>query len=345
MEVCDQNNHCYRNPITPQTAISDSELRNNFLGQNFALNIGIDGLAGGGFTQLAMKNNNHQPITPSNTSTLDVWTKTLIPPTQNSSNLTLYCYHNCPLYNAGNSQWEMKYPVWDNSGTPYNYLTYTFDRLASNSTYRLLDPNNTPYIASNQESFWLGDLVTTPVANINDLYNGNTSLRYTWRSSQNPWDQFITFKSNVDNSISTFDPPLNLTYQDGNGQRFVQYEGFGQLHGIPGKCYSRVDHSLVSCSSGQYTIWIPEYNIPTGTELTAAGNNTLSYFVKQLNIAQNLLPLSNGVEKTQCVNQLQSSITQASALSLPALNQWSDPNLGTMPSVSNITEVIAGVNQ
>ena len=291
-----------------------------------------------------MRNHNNQVMSLTNATHLVVWTNQLVPPAINNELLTLYCYHHCPIWET--NAWSYKNPAWDNSGAPNDYLTYTIEKniTAANNAYTLLDKNGVPF-TSNTERLHLGGMVTTPLSQKNDLYDGTVTQKYSWQSGSNPWDQFITFKSNLDNSISSFDPPLNLTYNDDQSKRFLQYEGFGQFHGIPGKCYSRINNQVAEQCNGSDQIWVPDYNIPTGAELTVTANQNVSYYVKQLGVAQNLLPLPTGADKTACLNELQSLIVNADSVTLPSLSDWSDPNLAEMPDVGAVPQVIVGVTQ
>ena len=42
----------------------------------------------------------------------------------------------------------------------------------------------------------------------------------------------------------------------------LYYEGFGNLHGIPQKCFSRLDNRETDCSSGAQTRSVPAFIIP-----------------------------------------------------------------------------------
>ncbi|WP_440683190.1 hypothetical protein [Cysteiniphilum halobium] len=350
-DSCNQNG-CSFTPISPAVVISNSDLQNTYLGQNYSLNVSIDGVGGGGFTNIPMRDQNNQVVLPTNSTQLVVWTNALVAPTAADETLTLKCYNNCPVWNNGLTQWETKYPAWDSSGSPNLYLTYTINKniLATSNAYTLLDPNGVP-VTSETDNLWVGEMIPSTVVignNIDSLYNGTITQKYTWQSGPQPWNKFYTFKATSDNSISSFEPPISLTYNDGQGSRFIEYESFGQLNGIPGKCYSRLDNTLQPQCGGNDQIWVPDYNVPTGTELTQTANANVSYFVKQLGIAQNLLPLAAGAARDACISDLQTLITQAgtdSNVTLPTLSDWVDPNIGTMPNVGDIPRVIAGVTQ
>lgn len=109
---------------------------------------------------------------------------------------------------------------------------------------------------------------------------------YTFETGPQNWN-IATFLKKSDNSYVTFSPPLDATYNvptdptygDSSGATMhLQFNGFGDLQGIPGKCISPTDNAEVSC--GPTTSWVSAFSIPTGDTVTI--NNTI-YYVKWLN--------------------------------------------------------------
>ena len=176
------------------------------------------------------------------------------------------------------------------------------------------------------------------------IYDGTIKTRYIWESGPQDWQKFITFKykENGSNKLENFDAPMRLVYEDNGTQKFLEYEGFGELNGIPGDCINPQTGKSVQC--GGNTIFVPAYTIPTGTKLTRADDASKEFFVKQLEVGQTLTPLQ-GNTKTTCVNALQTEVNNAASLTLPTSNGWSDPQVGNTPNVSNSPDVINGVTQ
>ena len=110
---------------------------------------------------------------------------------------------------------------------------------------------------------------------------------YTFETGQQDWNKPAFLKKNSDLTYVTFSPPLDATYsvpdtaaygQSRGATMHLQFNGFGDLQGIPGKCISPADNTEVSC--GPTTTWVSAFSIPTGDTVTI--NDTI-YYVKWLN--------------------------------------------------------------
>jgi len=101
-----------------------------------------------------------------------------------------------------------------------------------------------------------------------------------------------TFLKKADNTYVTFDPPQSASFTvptNTSGSTpygtfagsvmNLQFMGFGQLQGIPGKCFNPVDNTETSC--GPNTKYVPAFAIPSDIngKVTIAGTD---YFVKWL---------------------------------------------------------------
>jgi hypothetical protein len=174
---------------------------------------------------------------------------------------------------------------------------------------------------------------------------------YTWETGPNSWNKFTAVKD-VDNNVVTLDPPWQAAFTypvDGtNGVNsaeidakyagtkfFLQYNGFGNLQGIPGKCVNPADPSQVvtDCSQPGFR-WVPEFTIPTGSIVTV---NASEYLVKALDIEQRMSKSSGsctGLSPVDMSNQW------------PNLNNsWVNPNLPVEPVINEPPKVIGGVIQ
>ena len=92
-----------------------------------------------------------------------------------------------------------------------------------------------------------------------------------WATGPNAWNQFAALKD-AGGEFVTFDPPLQLNYTVPTGAAYgayagrnivLQYNGFGDLFGIPGKCVSLVTNEAVSCNTAEAR-YVPEFMIPFG---------------------------------------------------------------------------------
>lgn len=172
---------------------------------------------------------------------------------------------------------------------------------------------------------------------------------YTWETGLRDYNQFTALKSG--STIVKFEAPLQVTYTheqlDGtktdskyNGVKFyLDYSGFGQLNGIPGKCVDMDTGTTVSCSPN--TRWVPEFMIPATqngslTEVVADGT---SYIVKALELEQRM----KGIAPSVCAN---AGLVTTTYSPLPDVaTGYVDPNLGPEPPVTDPPAVIGGIVQ
>lgn len=180
---------------------------------------------------------------------------------------------------------------------------------------------------------------------------------YVWETGPNTWNQFVTVRDGTGAPVK-FDPPLQVQYKhqapainptpadtkyDGV-TFFLEYSGFGDLHGIPGKCVD-VDKGIdMDCSQGgsnQAIRWVPEFSIPfeqVNNDLTTVidvGNPAITYFVKPLEIEERMdsaaLPACTGLA--------------TSPYTLPSMSSWIDPIIGAEPAITAPPAVVGGVVQ
>jgi hypothetical protein len=176
---------------------------------------------------------------------------------------------------------------------------------------------------------------------------------YVWETGQSTWNQFVTVQDSGGTPVR-FDPPLQVQYihsqptatapdfKYNNVTFFLEYSGFGDLHGIPGKCVD-IDTSLdANCSdSGTNPAirWVPEFSISSLdasgnlTEVTDIGQPTITYFVKALEKEQRLGPGGTCAGLTTTPYQL------------PSMSSWIDPIIGSEPVITSPPAVVGGVVQ
>ena len=117
---------------------------------------------------------------------------------------------------------------------------------------------------------------------------------YTWSTGLGQWNQSMWLTST--SAVVAFDPPQNIQYTvPANGTAWagkqiqLQFNGFGNLYGIPGYCVSPVDNKPVAC--GPNTRYVPEFSIPDGATMTL-GATTL--IVKALDAELRLKDIGAG---------------------------------------------------
>lgn len=350
------------NPVTPPQPITNATALMNG-------DIGLFSQALGG--QVRIKLDGCSPVNPFNpvlgvtctapTAATKVifFKETSVQPTDATVPASLRCYDNCPKAGAsGMSKTDLTYP---NDTTAHSY-TFTGGLLRDGgNAVTLTDaPDGQPW------GFNSGPLFDPTPANLNALACpwdpaqvcswrawGELSEFYTWETGPNNWNKF-TSVVDASNNVVTFDPPLPVqyTYPVGTGGLnpadvdkkyagntfFLQYQGFGSLQGIPGKCFNPENPADTSpdCSkSGRR--WVPEFTIPAGA-LAKDGSGADKYYIKPLEIEQRMSKVADSACTSLKIVDLSSS--------WPSLEKdWTDPALGTEPQITDAPRVIAGVVQ
>jgi len=276
------------------------------------------------------------------------------------------CYDNCPKYDEGAGGILPADPSYSNEFNPEvdSSHTYSFDSSADDMV--LKESGNALLWAddgSGQNQFGAksGPLFEDTEENLAllacDDWNGNgepdegtcgwkawseLTEYYTWETGGNSWNQFTALKDG-NGTVLEFQAPLQVSYEHAqtnesepdykyNGTTFnLEYSGFGNLWGIPGACIDMDSGEVVNCGPG--TRWVPEFSISDGSE---ASDGTSDYLVKALEKEQRMSKLDDA---GACSGLTLTSYT------LPSIDSWEDPDIGSQPTVTNAPAVIGGVVQ
>ena len=174
-----------------------------------------------------------------------------------------------------------------------------------------------------------GPMLTTALEDLGAMQN--QGITYRWQTGTQQWNQLRTLRD-TNSAFVAFDPPLEFSYthNDPTNVRFhnkvfrLQYEGFGDLHGIP--------HEEEAGSRR----WYPVFGIPTGTALT---NQSGNYKVKILEAEQRMREVQDA--QTLITEQgfdLVNTLT-------PPTDTWREPGIGIKPTVETAPLYIGGVRQ
>jgi hypothetical protein len=272
---------------------------------------------------------------------------------------TLQCFDNCPKAASssgidGNDPYYAQDYSPTASGHSFTFATIPSDMILKDGGNPLVLSDNS---GSNQWGVMSGPLFEPTPSNLALLacdWDANQTCGwkawgalneyFTWETGPNNWNQFTSL-SDSDGSVLTFDAPLQVVYTHSqtdntkadykyNGAKFfLEYNGFGNLWGIPGKCIDENTGDDTSCGPG--TRWIPEFTIEDGAELSNSSNSATRYLVKALEKEQRM----QNVNTSDC-----SSLTLTS-YSLPSMLDWTTPGIDTEPIVTNAPAVIGGVLQ
>jgi hypothetical protein len=181
---------------------------------------------------------------------------------------------------------------------------------------------------------------------------GNPPTYYTWQTGPNQWNQSLWLTAA--GAIVPFDPPQNIHYTVPTGSAYgsysglpilLQFNGFGNLQGIPGACVNPIDNTVEDCSTNGAS-YVPAFSIPDGSTMSLpslSGSTTTPLIVKALNGAILLKSLGSGA--TQCSSMPLTPLTlPAGGLHDPSSSAESE-YLGTIPTVSGTPKVIDGILQ
>jgi hypothetical protein len=292
-----------------------------------------------------------------------------------STSLALYCLSQCPTaaslaaFSAGNAQGS---PYGNSTGQQWysaaaaNTVSYSFDSggLEDNSGGTAMPivleqpgqyPDGSMYA---QNGINTGRLFDAPLSALNCQGTvpagtvcepSNPTTYYNWVTGSQQWQQSLWLSSG--SSAVAFDPPQNVPYTVPNSSAYgsfagktilLQFNGFGNLYGIPGSCVDPVNNAAVSCDTPNAR-YVPLFSLPDGATMTLPSSAT-ALVVKALNAEVRLANLGP------------SASTACAAMSLanvaPPTGGTHDPSdssdafyIGVKPTVTAAPKVIDGVIQ
>ncbi|GFO70777.1 hypothetical protein GMLC_43560 [Geomonas limicola] len=263
---------------------------------------------------------------------------------------TLACTTNCPdLDKVANSDPFPYREVGFRAQAPSAGLLYSY---AFNPNSLTLTQSGNPVVVSNAEVYPNGlqsgplfdPSISDNIASLACGFDanatcgwqawGNLAEFYTWETGPQSWQQFSTLKNG--STFLSFQQPLQVLYSHtGNGYTnakfYLQYNGFGDLQGIPGKCIDSNTGADADCSlqgPNSSVRWVQQFTITSGSTVTDTSGN--SYLVKPLELEQRM-KATTGCEALQVSN-----------VATPTLSIWADPGQPTEPVVTAAPAVIAG---
>jgi hypothetical protein len=182
----------------------------------------------------------------------------------------------------------------------------------------------------------------------------NPSVYYTWQTGTNQWNQSLWLTKASDGSVVQLDPPQNVPYTVPSGAAYgtyagksilLQFNGFGNLFGIPGSCVDPVTNAPANC--GPNTRYVPMFSIPdwqSGAPTLAATATTPAMIVKALDAELRLKNLGTSASSPCAPMTLTPMALPSGGLHDPSSSSDSE-YLGTVPTVTGAPKVIDGVMQ
>ena len=289
--------------------------------------------------------------------------------------LTLYCLNQCPtaaqLGAYSNASQATPFASgtgsqWFSAPSSGNTVAYTFGAgglldgagasviLEQASQY----PQGSPFAQNGIQTGRLFDSALTIANCPSGMAAGtvcepsNPTTYYTWQTGPNQWNQSLWLTTG--GNVVPFDPPQNIAYTVPTGSAYgaysglpilLQFNGFGNLQGIPGSCVNPADNSVEDCSVPGAS-YVPMFSIPDGTTMTLpslSGPTTTPLIVKALNGQIMLKSLGSGA--AQCSSMTLTPLTLPSGGMHDPSNAADTEYLGTKPTVTAAPKVIDGVMQ
>ena len=293
-----------------------------------------------------------------------------------SSSLTLHCLNQCPTtaslaaFAAGNAQTtpfgNNTAQQWFSAPSAANTVNYTFDGggledssggtavpvvLEAASQY----PAGSTYV---QNGINTGNLFDTPLTMANCppgvpggtvCQPANPATYYTWQTGPQQWNQSLWLTTG--GSVVGFDPPQNIAYTVPTGAAYgsyaglpilLQFNGFGNLGGIPGSCVNPVNNAAVDCNTPN-SRYVPSFSLPDGATMTLPNLST-PLIVKELSAELRLNNLGPSAS-SPCSSMTLITATLPSGGTHDPSNSSDSDYIGPKPSVSAAPAVIDGVLQ
>lgn len=246
-----------------------------------------------------------------------------------SGDLTIKCYSMCPKapltaadFNSGDL---FETDITDSETDPYIYTISATDMTLKRNGESVTIALGTP-IDPSSPNFWgfrSGAMVTTSTTVDNPWDVWSKETQYTYEAGPNNWNFYTALLDSNGEAVS-FEAPLKCLYQDAvNGTYYLDYHGEGRLFGIP--------YEKVESDDSEFEMWVAQFIIDDGTELDCDGT---PYYTKAMAIEQSMAE----VDASAC------SALSISGVGAPE-NQFTDPEVGTMPTVTDAPAVIGGIVQ
>ncbi|HEV7612245.1 MAG TPA: hypothetical protein VGO37_10245 [Steroidobacteraceae bacterium] len=354
------NNGCVQSNISPVALINSAAFANT----------PISGYANsyGGNINIPPTGSAHLP-----TDAVHYYAQSTVIP--GSTPLQLYCLNQCPTavslaaFAAGNAQTT---PYGNGTAQQWfsapsaNTVSYTFGAggledasggtavpivLEQSSNY----PSGSQYAQSGINTGRLFDAPLTaadcpvgmPAQTVCEP--ANPSVYYNWVTGTQQWQQSLWLTDQQ--AIVAFDAPQSISYTVPADPSFgsyaglpilLQFNGFGNLYGIPGSCVDPTTNAAVDCSTPQ-SRYVPLFAIPDGATMTLARPST-PLIVKALNAEIRLKNLGTS-SATACASMTLSPVTLPSGGTHDPTNAADAEYLGSKPTVTAAPAVIDGVVQ
>jgi hypothetical protein len=178
---------------------------------------------------------------------------------------------------------------------------------------------------------------------------GNPTSYYTWVTGAQQWQQSLWL--NAGSTVVAFDAPQNISYTVPNDPAYgsyagvpilLQFNGFGNLSGIPGNCVDPANNASVACNTPNAR-YVPLFSIPDGATMTLPNPST-PLVVKALNAEIRLKNLGASASSA-CAAMTLASVTPPSGGTHDPSDSADAFYIGVKATVTAAPKVIDGVIQ
>jgi hypothetical protein len=172
---------------------------------------------------------------------------------------------------------------------------------------------------------------------------------YTWVTGSQQWQQSLWLTSG--SKVVAFDAPQNISYTVPNDPAYgsyagvpilLQFNGFGNLSGIPGNCVDPVTNAHVACNTPNAR-YVPLFSIPDGATMTLPHPST-PLIVKSLNAEIRLKNLGASASSA-CASMTLATVPPPTGGTHDPSNSSDAFYIGGKPTVTAAPKVIDGVIQ
>ncbi|MEA3107319.1 MAG: hypothetical protein QOI88_1924 [Gammaproteobacteria bacterium] len=284
--------------------------------------------------------------------------------------LSLYCLSQCPTAAS-----LAAFKVGSPQGSPFgngtdqqwftapaaNTVSYSFDAggledSSGGATPSLVLEQASQYPQGSmyaQNGINTGRLFDTPLLSTNCPMTtpgivcepASPSSYYTWATGPQQWQQSLWLSNGT--AVVALDAPQNISYTVPNDPAvygsyaglpiLLQFNGFGNLYGIPGSCVDPVNNDAVPCTANAR--YVPLFSIPDGATMTLPNPST-PLIVKALNAEIRLKNL--GANAAACASMTLAGIAPPTGGTHDPSNSADSFYIGVKPTVTASPKVIDG---
>ena len=302
------------------------------------------------------------------------FTQSTVIPGSSGAPTALHCLSQCPtaaalsLFSSGGNSGS---PFGNNTAQQWfsalsaNTVNYTFGAggLMESGTSMVLEqatqyPSGSMYA---QGGINTGRLFDTAFGSTNCPSGmvcepSNPTVYYTWQTGPNQWSQSLWLTKASDSSVVQLDAPQNVPYTVPSATQYgtfagksilLQFNGFGNLFGVPGYCVDPVTNATVDCSTAN-SRYVPMFSLPDGTTMTLPATSSTAatpLIVKALDAEVRLKNLGASLPSSPCASMTLTTMTLPSGGLHDPTSSTDSEYLGTMPTVTTAPKVIDGVLQ